>query len=314
MKKMEKMKITTTNNKYFWAMGTEIVIEIFTNLNQYLHKPEESLDLAEKIFQQNEKKFSRFNRESELSMINDNLKKETKVSAQMIEILGLCLNYYKITNGYFDPRIIENLEISGYKKDFKSNLVKQTLNRHSVKIEGNLSKDLALDKNKKTVLLTKRIDTTGLVKGYTVDEVTEKLRANGFVDFVVNAGGDIFVSKVGAEISPLNIEGLEKIIFKVSNEGIATSGITRKKWKAEGKMKYHLVNPKNNEHYPTELKTVTVIAQKTVEADAWAKTLFLMGLEKGLEFAEKNSIKALFLRSSGVYKMTNVMTEKLWTA
>ena len=52
-------------------------------------------------------------------------------------------------------------------------------------------------------------------------------------------------------------------------------------------------------NFPMKLRTVSVIAKNTENADGRAKTLVLMGKEKGLEFAKKNKIAAIFLDYKG---------------
>jgi len=282
----------------FRAMGTDISLEIVA---VDAGKADDALQSVKNIFTKNENIFSRFSPDSELSKINNNLGREIEVSREMLEVLELCLKFHEISEGYFDPRIIGNLERIGYDKDFKSNNLNTTELRN-IEIEnifGELSDDLKINSDKKTVLVRKRIDATGIAKGYTVDEAAEHLKKESYQDFIVDAGGDMFAQGFNQEGDDwrIGIEELEddKILLKLHNQGIATSGISRKKWEIGGKKFHHLVNPKNPQDFSWDLKTVTVIKEKTVEADGRAKTLFLMGREKGLQFANLNNLKALFL-------------------
>ncbi|MCX6762162.1 MAG: FAD:protein FMN transferase, partial [Candidatus Moranbacteria bacterium] len=74
---------------------------------------------------------------------------------------------------------------------------------------------------------------------------------------------------------------------------------SRKKWQIEGKNFHHLVNPKNPNEFSYEIRTVSVIAENTENADGRAKTLVLMGKEEGFKFAKKNKIAAIFLDYKG---------------
>lgn len=302
------MALTTDmNNKEkitenFRAMGTDVSVEIIADQTGEAKK---AAAKVKNIFAKNEKIFSRFKGDSELSFLNNNLGKEIPTSPEMEEVLGLCLKFYKISGGYFDPRIIGNLERIGYNKDFKSNDLNaaEEKNIELEKIEEDLTDDLILDSKKSAVIFKKRMDTTGIAKGYTVDEAAKCLKKQGFKNFVVDAGGDMFMQgyDVGEQDWKIRIEGLEngKLMLKLNNGGIATSGISRKRWATGDKKFHHLINPKDPENFSFDIKTVTVIENKTVEADGRAKTLVLMGKEKGLEFANKNNIKALFLDYKG---------------
>lgn len=291
-KLLEKVIGTT-----FRAMGTDVSVEI-TDL-----RGQGFLEEVKNVFTKNEKIFSRFNEGSELSKINSNLGKEIEISNEMLEVLDLCLKFNKISAGYFDPRIIGNLEKIGYCGDFKKlHFDDKAGEVEWEKIEGELKNDLIVNKEKKTVLARKRIDTTGIAKGYTVDEAAEYLRKQGFENFTVDAGGDMYAAGINDNGGwKIGIEGLDddKLMLKLKDEGIATSGISRKRWTLGGKKFHHLINPKDPENFSFDIKTVTVIENKTVEADGRAKVLVLMGKTKGLEFANRNNIKALWLDYRG---------------
>jgi thiamine biosynthesis lipoprotein len=302
----------------FRAMGTDVSIEIAVGFGHLEPKGTLSaLQEVKEIFTENEKIFSRFDSESELSKINSNLNKKIVVSEKMFEVLELCLKFNKISNGYFDPRVIGVLEKIGYDKDFKNNDLntKETKEIEIEKFENDLQKDLILDAEKKTILARKRIDTTGIAKGYTVDEAAQFLKKEGFQNFVVDAGGDMFAQglNIDGQYWTIGVEGApdDKVVLKLQKEGIATSGISRKRWILGDKKVHHLINPKDPENFSYDIKTVTVIDTKTVEADGRAKTLVLMGKERGLEFANKNNIKALFLDYRGNVYLSNEIKKNI---
>jgi FAD:protein FMN transferase len=312
------LQVITDN---FRAMGTNVSIEIVSDLREthtiQAKKIAESIKEAKNIFAKNEKVFSRFLPDSELNKINNSLGHEIETSREMFEVLELCLKFHEISEGYFDPRIIGNLEKIGYDKDFDSyNFnVGDLLDTETESISGRLADDLILNLGKKTVIARRRVDTTGIAKGYTVDEVAEFLKKEGYKNFIVDAGGDMFAQGFNEEGEDwrIGIEGLEdeKIMLKLHNQGIATSGISRKKWTIGDKKFHHLINPKNPPYFSWNLKTVTVIKEKTVEADGRAKVLFLMDREKGLEFANSHNLKALFLDYKNNVYLSEAMKDKV---
>jgi thiamine biosynthesis lipoprotein len=235
----------------------------------------------------------------------------------MFHALELCIKYNKCTNYYFDPRIIGNLEKIGYDKNFKGNDFNTdgSIDVAFEKCEKNLCQDIILDRNKKTALLKKRIDTSGVVKGLTVDKATDYLSRKGFRDFIVEAGGDIYAAGLDEKNNNwrVDIEGVseKQIMLKLKNEGIATSGIGKKRWVKGGKKVHHLINPKDPENFICDLRCVTVIGKCTAEADVWAKSLFLMGKDTGLKFAESKEMKAIFLDYRGNAFLTKAIKENL---
>jgi len=308
----------TRVDEIFQAMGTAVAVEItVADAVDAAGKAREAIKGVKDIFAENERIFSRFDPDSELSRINANIGKRTGVSEKMFEVLGLCLKFHELSEGYFDPRVLENLEKIGYDRDFRSNDLNRDGNQaiELSKITGVLADDLVLGPEGNSIIVKKRIDTTGIAKGCAVDEAARFLEQQGFADFIVDAGGDMQARGVDADGArwTVGIEGMEagKLKLELDDEGVATSGISRKRWIVGDRKFHHLVNPKDPENFSYDIKTVTVIEKKTVEADGRAKVLVLMGKEKGIGFADRNNIKALFLDYRGNVYLSKAMKEKI---
>ena len=304
----------------FQAMGTDISVDIVLEKSGEeieILRGQEAIEKVKEIFFANEKIFSRFLEDSELSKMNGSIGKEVAVSEKMFTVLELCVKFYELSSGYFDPRVLETLEKIGYDKDFRSNDLSSEKEKNIglEKIDTKLQDDLILDAEKRSVVIKKRIDTTGIAKGFTVDEAAQFLESGGWKNFVVDAGGDMFARGLDEEKKEwtIGIEGLDenRLRLKLRDEGIATSGISRKRWNLGGKKVHHLINPKDPENFSYDIKTVTVIEEKTVEADGRAKVLVLMGKERGLQFANEKNIKALFLDYRGNVYLSERMKENI---
>lgn len=299
---MEKTERKVSAKSAFRALGTDIFLEIV--LEEKIQKEKAARDLAEakNIFSSKEKIFSRFDSSSELTHLNRKVGVFQKASADVVYLSRRALYYNKISGGLYDPRILEILEKIGYRKDFrKMDFSKMKIPRISEKIKKDLKKDLKIREGK--VFFGQRMDFSGIAKGYIVDQVAQFLKKRGWRDFLVDAGGDMYMAGLNNERKKwrIAVEGIpeEKLMLEVSACGIATSGISRKKWTIGGKKFHHLVNPQKPDFYSYELRTVSVVAKNTEEADGRAKTLLLMGKEKGLDFAKKNKIAAVFLDYKG---------------
>lgn len=283
----------------FRSLGTDIEIKIVAD-DDKLQEVRKILEKIKTFYSKKEKIFSRFDPVSELSQLNKNEGKYMEASCDIIEVAQKALEYYEKTGGFFDPRIIGILESVGYDRDFKKIDVRDaTVAVRPLKTK--LADDLKIEKDK--ILFDCRMDFSGIAKGYITDEAANFLKSRGFSDFLVDSGGDIYASgkDQGSDEWLISIEGMEekKLSFKISNQGVATSGITRRKWEVGGQKFHHLINPKNPKEFLFDLKTVTVISENTEDADVWAKTLFLMGKEKGLEYSNKNGIASAFLDYKG---------------
>jgi thiamine biosynthesis lipoprotein len=289
-------------NFNFRALGTDINIRIVFSNEAEKEKAQDDLEEAKNIFFSKEKIFSRFDFESELCGLNKNIGGWQKASPDILYLAGRALYYNDISGGLYDPRVIEVLEKIGYDKDFKAKDFSNTDSPPVFSVfKTKLSNNLKINGSK--IFFARRTDFSGIAKGYIVDQAAEFLRKNDWKNFLVDAGGDMMISGLNSsgEKWRIAVEGVpeEKLMLEISGKGIATSGISRKKWQIQGKKFHHLVNPKNPNHFSYELRTVSVIEKDTENADGRAKTLVLMGKEKGLEFAKKNKIAAIFLDYKG---------------
>lgn len=148
-----------------------------------------------------------------------------------------------------------------------------------------------------------KIDPSGLVKGWAINNAAGILRDLGFANFYVDAGGDVQVCgekspghqwRVGIR-NPFAKEQIIKVLV-VKDRGIATSGNYER-----GK---HIYNPKNG-LLVDEIASITVIGQNVYEADRFATAAFVMG-KKGIEFiATLPGFEGYMIDKSGKAVFTN---------
>lgn len=258
-------------------------------------------------------KFSRFNIKSELSLLN--ARKISEVSLELFNLIEIAIKASKISDGVYDPTIIDLLEAYGYDKNssFKGldnpkiydEIKKLCKNRPSVN-------EIELDKNNLTVklALNQKIDLGSVAKGYAVDLAFNFLQKYKFDGILINAGGDIRCSGVNEFNLPWSIalykadlpnSGLSdnKVWGKVElqNESISGSG----GWARKVGVFHHLLNPKNG--FPiNEISQSYVIAKTATESDLYSTVLYLMGKE-GLAIINKNKYKGFVVDFKGnIYK------------
>lgn len=134
-----------------------------------------------------------------------------------------------------------------------------------------------------------KIDPSGLVKGWSINNARNFLLENKCHNFYIEAGGDIQVEGHNPENSPwivgirnpFNIHEIIKVL-RITNKGIATSGTY-----IRGQ---HIYNPLLNTENIDNIKSLTIVGPNIYEADRFATAAFAMG-EKGIDFI--NSIEGL---------------------
>jgi thiamine biosynthesis lipoprotein len=284
----------------FKAFGTEIELRLIVN-DFDVDSARKDLEEAREMYDYYAKIFSRFDENSELSILNKKIGCFNVASEQMLEVARHSLEFNKKTGGIFDPRIIGTLENVGYKKDFKLGEFSFETFGDEMDCSSALSKDLIVKGNE--VFFGVRMDFSGIVKGFVTDKVSKFFTEKGWNNFLVDSGGDMYLSGRDHEGDAwrIDVDGVsyEKMMLELSGKGIATSGISKRKWEIDGRKFHHLINPEKRDQFMFDLKTVTVVAQTTEEADVWAKTLFLMGKNNGIIYARENLIPAVFLDYRG---------------
>ena len=162
-------------------------------------------------------------------------------------------------------------------------------------------KHLKLDKKAKTVFLDKpgmSITLGGIAKGYAVDKCVELLYKEGFTNFMVQAGGDMFVAgKKGTEPwvvgirDPRGPDGTMFAVAPIENHSFSTSGDYERGFvNPKDNIRYHhILDPRNG--FPAHAsRSVTVRAKDAYTADAWSKVLFILGPTKSLELIAKEKL------------------------
>lgn len=282
-------------------MGTNLGVLIAVENETEAERAQTDLVSARAIYVRLEKIFSRFDPASELSLVNTHLNQSTEVSQEFLSVARKSLDWYETTDGLFDPRIIGTLESIGYARDFKLNDFSPVVSEGMPGISGHLKDELQILGEK--IMLSARVDFSGIVKGYATDVVAAFLKQRGWKNFLVDSGGDIYAAGRPPETDKWNIsiEGVDeqRLRFALSERAIATSGISRRKWEREGRRFHHLIHPAHTDDYSFDLRTATVVATFTEEADVLAKTLFIQNDEDRKRYAREKNIAVTLLYYSG---------------
>jgi thiamine biosynthesis lipoprotein len=152
-------------------------------------------------------------------------------------------------------------------------------------------RDVIVDARAKTVRLRRagmRIGLGGIAKGYAVDRCAAVLRANGLGDFMVQAGGDLYVSgRKGPAQWMVGVRdprgGPRDIIARmpIQDHAFSTAGDYERTFILNGKRYHHIIDPKTG--YPAAAsRGVTILAPSALLADALDDAVFILGPEKGL--------------------------------
>ncbi|UOF88660.1 FAD:protein FMN transferase [Fodinisporobacter ferrooxydans] len=282
----------------FRAMNTQVEL-LLEPYEQQAFEKEELCTYIQLLFQQVEHICSRFLPESELSILNRTTERDMPLSPLLFEVLINAYNAWKYTDGMFNPCLLPQLEAAGYDKSMENITDSEDkLPMHPFFAYAKLP--FEIDTNRKTVRLSQgmKIDLGGIAKGWTVDHAADYLKQFG-AGFI-NAGGDLRVFGDRDEFWHIGVENpfdpnKDLGTLAIRNGAVATSSTWKRRWKRGGNWMTHLIDPRTGRPTQSEIVSATVTAPTAKEADVWAKTVLLLGVEQGTKFVQERQAQAVLV-------------------
>lgn len=151
------------------------------------------------------------------------------------------------------------------------------------------------------------IDTSGLVKGWAINNAAKMLKQMGYNNFFVEAGGDIQAEGLNEDQlpwqigirNPFDIDQIVKVMA-ITNKGVATSGNY-----IRGD---HIYNPLTGKNIQG-IASLTIVGPNIFEADRFATAVFAMG-KKGIYFIDALPFfEAYLINDQGVATLTKGFEE-----
>ncbi|MEM9248395.1 MAG: FAD:protein FMN transferase [Pseudomonadota bacterium] len=145
--------------------------------------------------------------------------------------------------------------------------------------------------------------TSGIGKGYGVDQVVEALAALGLTDFMVEIGGDLYAAgrnpdglpwRIGIETPNPHDRAVQRVA-DVSGLGVATSGDYRNYFEQDGVRYSHILDPRTGRPVTHRTASATVLAPNAMLADGWSTAMLALGRERGLAVADRADLAVLFV-------------------
>jgi FAD:protein FMN transferase len=138
-----------------------------------------------------------------------------------------------------------------------------------------------------------RVHLGGVGKGYAVDRAADLLRARGLSDFLIQSGGDLYVSgsnqgkpwRLGLN-DPRGKPGESFATLDLSDGTFSTSGDYERFFLKDGRRYHHLIDPDTGE--PARgCRSVTIVSNRAVLADVLSTGVFILGPAEGMALIEK---------------------------
>lgn len=218
------------------------------------------------------------------------------VSAMLYEVLQFALACAEASGGAFDPTIGGRMEARGFTRHYQSGASFDS----GLAVDPDVTyRDVVVDADQRTVLLRRPLvlDLGGVAKGLAVDLAASALR--DYRHFVVDAGGDLFLSGLNADDEPWRV-GIRHprdrngtlALLRVSDRAVCTSGDYERRSDRDGRS--HLMDARTS-GTAEEAVSATVLAPTALVADAFATAAFALGPSEGVRFLEEHDVEGLIV-------------------
>jgi thiamine biosynthesis lipoprotein len=249
---------------------------------------------------------STYDPESELSRLNRLPTTDwVSVSDPLRAVLKAALEIGAQSEGAFDITVGPLVNLWGFGPEVHPDRIPRETDIAAARTRSGLDKialsetQPAMRKHRPDVFL----DLSGIAKGYGVDRVSELMTARGIEHYVVEIGGEIRARGFKERETPWRI-AIEKplpgersvhTMLALSDMALATSGNYRNFFEIAGRRYSHTIDPATGWPVDNHLVSVTVLADTSMRADAWATAFQVLGPERGIAIAERLNLPVLFV-------------------
>lgn len=267
-------------------MGSRFDVTVVANTAE---EGKDAIDLAISEITRIEKLISSWDIQSQTSAINHNAGiTPVVVDQELIDLIERSLSISKLTDGAFDISYASMDRIWKFDGSMLEMPEKEKIKASVAKVG---FQNIHINRSNRTVYLKQKgmkIGFGGIGKGYAADKAKALLMKKGIPAGIINASGDMNTWGTQPDgtywkVAITNPMDKNKSygLLAIENKAVVTSGNYEKYVSFNGKRYAHIIDPRTG--YPASgIVSVTVFAPKAELADALATSIFVMGIETGL--------------------------------
>lgn len=283
--------VATSVHRSYQVMGTQMTLTAYTADEA---KAVLAFDDAFREMKRLEDLLTVWKPDSDVSRINAAAgQAAVQVQPETMECLQLSVHFAQLTTGKFDPTFGALSGLWRFDHDQDDQIPDPAEVRRRLKLID--YRKLSLDPERSTAKLERpgmKLHLGGIGKGYAVDKTVALLRARGFQDFMVQAGGDLYVAGTKGDrawrVGIRDPRGPPSSYFaasEVTDASFSTSGDYERSFLKDGVRYHHILDPATG-NPAMACRSVTIMAKDAVTADGISKGVFILGPERGLALVE----------------------------
>lgn len=273
---------------YFESMNT------FMKVQAYGQNAEEANNAAQKYISQLETLISVTKPESDIYKLNNSTEFPVEINNTSLQLIKVALNMAEISNGAFNPCLYPVSSTWGFTKKEYRIPSKQEIDE---KLKLTDWKKVRIEGNKVYMDEGMQFDLGGIGKGFAGDEAAKKMREFGIKSALLDLGGNIQVIgkkpdgsdwTVGIK-DPLDKESVICSV-QVNDKAVITSASYERYFEGPDGHKYiHIFDGTTGCPVENEMLSTTAIASSGTYCDGLSTTLYVLGVEKSIDFWKKQN-------------------------
>lgn len=216
------------------------------------------------------------------------------ISPEVVEVLQIARQISDWTGGKFDVTFGALSDLWKFDQDQDNQLPSPDAIRARLPLIN--YRALIVDEQHRTAFLQKRgmhVHLGGIGKGYAVEHGARILRAHGLHDFMIQAGGDMYVAghrddrpwRLGIR-DPRGPADRTFAALDLEDGTFSTSGDYERFFMKDGIRYHHLLDPATGQ--PAHgCRSVTIVTNNATIADGLSTGVFILGPDKGMALIER---------------------------
>jgi thiamine biosynthesis lipoprotein len=240
-----------------------------------------------------------------------------KVRADLILVLETALRYAELSGGVFDPTVGPLVKLWGIGTETER-IPSDDEIAAALKLVN--WRDLLINRDSGTAFLRRKgmeLDLGAIAKGYAADEAARIAKEGKAKRGLIDLGGNILTLgwrgekrkeslpwRIGVQ-NPFAGRGEYLGVLKVHDTSVVTSGVYERFFENGGRRYHHILSTRDG--YPTDngLLAVTIVTERSMEADALSTAVFAMGFDRGKSLIDSISdAEAVFVFADRSVKIT----------
>ncbi len=241
---------------------------------------------------------------SDVWRINSEAGKDVSVSTETAAWIGRALDISSDSNGAFDitvGKLTQTWNIGSGKEKLPDD---ETI---KVLLEDVGYKNVFVSNTSVRIDDCQAIDLGAIGKGIACDVIKDLLDDYSIEEAIISVGGSVLVYNQKASVGIADPDNSQKHMatIEIDSQCVSTSGDYERFFESDGKKYHHILDPETGYPAVTDLRSVTVICDSGLDADALSTACFILGYRQSLELLKKYDAEAVFIFDNNTVNITD---------